>query len=200
MPAIKRESGEHRPTAAIASAGIASTAGIIREALRTIRRFRLRSTLILLVGMLGIGGVIVAVDYGSGGREKVLDQIRRMGTNVITVSPMQSRSVGGRARTGSIVTTLVGRDYTAIRREVSGIRQSSAIATGAFKLKEGDFSKDCTVVGCEPDYMPIRNWPLSDGQLFDESDERRLARVALLGISVARDLFGAESALGKRLL
>ena len=175
------------------------TNGIVKEALRTVWRFRLRSMLILLVSILGIAGVITSVDYGSSGRQRVFDQIRSLGTNVITVTSMQSRVVGGRARTGSIVTTLVDRDYTMIRRNVDHITRSSGLAAGSFKLKEGDFSKDCTVVGCEPDYMRIRSWPLKEGSLFDSSGERGMFRVAILGQTVASDLFGGASAIGQRL-
>ncbi|HKV40673.1 MAG TPA: ABC transporter permease [Blastocatellia bacterium] len=175
-------------------------AWILGESLRTVWRFRLRSGLILSISMLGIAGVIASVDYASGGREQVLDQIRRMGTNVLIVTAKQSRSVGGRARTGAAVTTLVQPDYVAIRRNVPEIRRSSALVTGTFRLKAGDFSKTCTIVGCEPDYARIRNWPVEEGFFFDESDERRLGRVAVLGRTVAKDLFGGASSIGKRLL
>jgi putative ABC transport system permease protein len=53
------------------------------------------------------------------------------------------------------------------------------------------------VVGCEPSYAQIKNWPLAKGSFFDQADERRAARVAVLGFNVARDLFGDESPFGK---
>jgi putative ABC transport system permease protein len=174
--------------------------GIVRESLRTVWRFRLRSILTIISAMLGVAGVVSSVNYAAAGREQVLEQIRKMGTNLITVTPLQNRSVGGRARTGSISTTLVDADYTAIRRAQSGIRRSSAISSGRFKLKAGEFSKDCSIIGCEPDYPAIKNWPVLEGAFFDSSDDRRLARVAVLGRTVARDLFGDDSSVGKHLL
>jgi putative ABC transport system permease protein len=163
-------------------------------------RFRLRSALTLFASLVGVAGVLSSVDYASGGRQQVLDQIRRMGTNVIIIVPRQSRAVGGRARTGTIATTLGEQDYTALRRELSNIRRSSALATGSFMLKEEDFAKSCQVVGCEPDYARIKNWPIARGSFFDSSDQRRLARVAAIGSTVARDLFGDEPPVGKRML
>jgi putative ABC transport system permease protein len=174
--------------------------GIIRISLRTVWRFRLRSGLTLLASLLGVAGVISSVDYASGGKQQVLDQIRKMGTNIITVAPKQSRSVGGRARTGTIAATLVEQDYSALRRELLNIKLSSALATGSFMLKQGDLAKSCQVIGCEPDYARIRNWTAGSGSFFDSSDERRLARVAAIGSTVARDLFWEEPAVGKRLL
>jgi len=174
--------------------------GIVREALRTVWRFRLRSTLTVTSALLGIAGVVCSVDYASGGREQVLNQIRRMGTNVITVTAQQSRSVGGRARTGAISTTLVDQDYRAIRRDQQGIRRSSAVSSGSFRLKAGEFSKSCAIIGCEPEYPLIKNWPVAEGAFFDSSDNRRQARVAVLGRTVAVEMFADESAVGRRML
>jgi putative ABC transport system permease protein len=167
--------------------------------LRTVWRFRLRSVLTLLSAMLGVSGVIASVNYAAGGRRQVLEQIRRMGTNVLIITPQLSRRVGGRARTGTLVTTLVDADYAAIRRNVSSIARASATASSGFLVKAGDLSKNAPVVGCEPDYFLIKNWDVMVGGVFDAADLRRSSRVALLGYTVAQDLFGEGSPLGERL-
>src|SRR5215472_10044041 len=169
---------------------------IALDGLRTLWRFRFRSALILLSAMLGVAGVILSVNFASGGRQQALNQIRRMGVNVLAVAPQPDRSVGGRARTGAIVQTLVDADYAAIRRQIPSIVRSSALATATFRLKAGDLSTTVAVVGCESDYVRIKNWPLAEGGFFDGRDARRAARVAVLGYTVARDLFGDESPVG----
>jgi putative ABC transport system permease protein len=169
------------------------------DALRILWRFRFRSSLILLSAMLGVAGVIISVDFASGGRQQALDQIKRMGTNVLVVTPQQDRSVGGRARTGASVQTLLDADYTAIRRQIPSVVRSSALAIATFRLKGSDLSTVVPVVGCEPEYVRIKNWPLAEGAFFDDRDAHRGARVAVLGYTVARDLFGDESAVGRRL-
>jgi putative ABC transport system permease protein len=123
-----------------------------------------------------------------------------MGTNVLIITPAQSRVVAGRARTGQPVTTLVERDYAAIRREALSRTRSSALVNASFWLKAGDLSKNAPVVGCEPDYFAIRNWSTVQGEAFDATQERTAARVVLLGYTVSRDLFGDNSPIGKRLL
>jgi len=62
--------------------------------------------LLIVASVTGTAGVIVSTGYAAGGRQKILDQFAQLGTNVIIVTPQQSRAVGGRARTGSVVTTL----------------------------------------------------------------------------------------------
>lgn len=173
---------------------------IILRALRLIRRYPLRSLLLMLSAALGVGGVVCSVNYGASGTQQILDQIRRMGTNVLIIAPTQSRAIGGRARTGNLVTTLVERDYRAIKNEILNRTHSSALVTQSFWIKAGDLSKNSVVVGCEPDYFAIKNWPVLLGDLFDSTQERNAARVAVLGRTVAIDLFGVSSPIGQHMM
>jgi putative ABC transport system permease protein len=166
---------------------------------RQLWRFRLRSSLVIGCPALGVAGVIISVDFAAGGRQQVLDQIRRMGTNIVMVTAQQDRSRAGRARTGSIVTTLREADYTAVRRDVADIVRSSPIVSTALRLKAGDFSKVSPVIGCEPAYFTIKSWPIDQGTAFDATDVRRSTRVALLGHTVASDLYGTNSPIDERL-
>ena len=171
----------------------------MRSSLRQIWRYRLRSVLVVSCAALGVAGAITSVNYASGGRAQVLEKIRRLGTNVIVVSAEQSRAEGGRARTGQIVTTLQEPDYLAIRREVDGIARSSALVSAGLRLKAGFNSKVSPVIGVEPDFFPIKSWTLAEGEFFGAEEVKRSSRVALIGHTVARDLFGDESPLGARL-
>ena len=170
------------------------------RALRLLLRYRLRSSLLMLSAALGVSGVVCSVNYGASGTKQILDQIRRMGTNVLIVTPAQSRAIAGRARTGSAVTTLVERDYAAIKKGVLVRTRSAALVNQSFWVKAGDLSKNAAVIGCEPDYFVIKDWRIAEGESFDAAQERTSARVALLGHTVAVDLFGASSPLGQRIL
>ena len=173
---------------------------VMSISLRVIWRFRLRSSLILLSAMLSVGGVVASVNYASGGRQQVLNQIRLLGTNVLIVTPQQSRTISGRARTGSIVTTLNEQDYALIGRDVPHLTRSSAVSTASFTLRAGDLSKNSSVVGCESDYIRVKNWKVEEGNFFSSAEDRRATRVAILGHTVAHDLFDNAPAVGARLL
>ena len=163
------------------------------------RRYRLRSALVILCAALGVAGAITAVNYASGGRQQVLEQIQRLGTNIIVVSAKQSRAVAGRERTGTIVTTLVEQDYQALQRELLGSLPSSAVVSAPLRLKAGFLSKVSPVIGVEPEYFRMKSWVLDKGMFFDDEDIRRSARVALLGHTVAADLFETDDPVGERL-
>jgi putative ABC transport system permease protein len=163
-------------------------------------RYRLRSALIMTSAALGVAGVVCPVNYGEGGARQLLDQVRSMGTNVLIITPVADKSVAGRARTGGLVTTLVDRDLLAIQRDVTGLTRSSGLVAGSFWIKAGDLSKNTAVIGCEPDYFDIKNWPAAAGLLFNQSQERSMGRVVVLGHTAALDLFGEESPVGRRLM
>jgi putative ABC transport system permease protein len=169
------------------------------RSLRLILRYPLRSGLLALSAAVGVSGVVCSVNYGAGGTQKVLDQIRRLGTNVLIITPAQSRSIAGRARTGAAVTTLVERDYVAIKRNVPARTHSSALVTQSFWTKAGNLSKNATIVGCEPEYFAAKDWSLVAGEIFDPAQERTAARVAVLGHTAALDLFGVSSLVGQRM-
>jgi putative ABC transport system permease protein len=170
------------------------------RSLRLILRYPLRSGLLALSAAVGVSGVVCSVNYGASGTQKVLDQIRRLGTNVLIITPAESRSIAGRARTGAAVTTLVERDYVGIKRNVLAGTRSSALATQSFWTKTGDLSNNTVVTGCEPDYFATKAWTVVAGELFDATQERIAARVAVLGHTVALDLFGATSPVGQRMM
>lgn len=162
-------------------------------------RYPSRSLLVMTCAALGVTGSIAAVNYASGGRQQVIDQVARLGTNVIVVSALQDRGSGGRARSGTIATTLREGDYRALRREVPAIARSSALVSAGLRLKAAGLSKVAPVVGCEPDFFRIKHWAVEQGEVFDDAQLRRAARVALLGATVAKDLFGEASPIGERL-
>ena len=170
------------------------------RALRILWRYPLRSGLLMLMAALGVVGVVCSVNYGAGGSQQILDQIRRIGTNVLIITPAESRAVAGRARSGGAVTTLIERDYADIRKTLLTRTRSSAVVTANFWIKAGDLSKNASVVGVEPDYFEIKNWQLADGELFEAASERTAARLTVLGHTAAVDLFGASSAVGQHVM
>lgn len=172
---------------------------IVRIAARNFLRYRLQAVLIAVATMSGTAGVIVSAGYAAGGRQKVFDQFSRLGTNVIIVSPQQSKSVGGRARTGALVTTLTASDYAAIQRLVPGIAKSSASVSAVLRLRAGDLTKNVSVIGCEPGYFDIKHWRTTRGAIFDDAADRQQTRTALLGVNVSRDLFGDDDPTGARI-
>jgi putative ABC transport system permease protein len=176
------------------------TAQIVCIALRHFRRSRLHAALAMVAAMAGTGGVVVCTGYAAGGRQKIFDQFRQMGTKLIVVTPQQSRSVAGRARTGGNVTTLREVDYRSLLRNVPEIAASSPTVSTVMRIRAGDLTKSTTIVGCAPEYFSMRNWDVRRGALFTSEDARGVRPVVLLGSTAARDLFGDADPTGRPVL
>lgn len=172
-----------------------------RLAARQLRRFPLRSAVLLATGALSAALVIASLNFAAAGRAELLQQLDAMGGDLLTITPALSRNVGGRARTGSAVTTLRSPDLAALLRQAPEISASAEVASGNFLAKAGDLSKNgAAVTGVEPAFFTLRRWPVDQGAIFDLVAERRAARVAVLGAVVARDLFGSASPVDRPLL
>jgi len=170
---------------------------ILQISIRNFLRFRLQAALIVIASMTGTAGVLVSAGYAASGRQKILDQFTRMGANVLVLTPQQSRSVGGRPRTGALITTLIPSDRRAIELSVSSLASSSPTVSAILRIRAGDLTKNTTVVGCEPGYFAIKHWTAGSGEIFDANVDRRQSRVALLGATAARDLFGGANPTGE---
>jgi putative ABC transport system permease protein len=173
---------------------------ILRIAMRNVLRFRLQTVLIAIAALSGTGGVIASTGYAAGGREIIISQFSRLGAKLLIITPLESRSTGGRARTGSLVTTLNESDYKAILQSVNGISGSSPTVAAVLRIRAGDLTKSVMVVGCDSDYFQIKNWSVVSGELFDSAADHRQVRVVLLGITVARDLFGIDDPTGRQVM
>jgi putative ABC transport system permease protein len=165
-----------------------------RIALRALARNKLRSFLTMLGIIIGVGAVIAMVAIGEGAKKRVQDQIASLGTNVLVVLP-GTVTLGG-ARTGSGGRqTLVAGDARAIMNEISLVSGASPVLRGVQQVIAGDQNWSTSVQGVAPEFQQIRNWSVSEGRFISDSDVESTAKIALIGQTVAKNLFGEESPL-----
>ncbi|HEX9143670.1 MAG TPA: ABC transporter permease [Candidatus Binatia bacterium] len=163
-----------------------------RIALRALARNKLRSFLTMLGIIIGVGAVIAMVAIGEGAKQRVQDQIASLGTNVLVVLP-GTLTLGG-ARTGSGgVQTLVDSDAKAIMREIPIVSAASPVLRSGQQVIAGDQNWSTSIQGVAPEFQQIRNWTVSEGRFISEADVESTAKVALIGKTVAQNLFGEES-------
>jgi putative ABC transport system permease protein len=168
----------------------------LRMALRALRRNKLRTLLTMLGIIIGVGAVIAMVAIGNGAKAQVEAQIASMGQNVILVLSGNVTRGGFSMGFGS-ASSLTREDYEAIRREVPGIVGVSPEVRTFAQIAAGNQNIYSQVLGVGEDYVDIRAWPLAEGINFTENDVRHAAKVALIGQTTARTLFGDEDPLGQ---
>ncbi len=170
----------------------------IKVAVAALRSNPLRSMLTTLGIIIGVGAVIVMVALGNGARQEVTRQIEALGTNVLMVFPGSSRVHGRHAGAGT-APALSEADMSAIRNDVPGVVAVSGSLATAAPVVYGNVNWTTSVIGVHPQYLQIRDWTLANGHGFTAQEARAGATVALLGQTVAQQLFPGLDPLGARI-
>src|SRR5215212_7593820 len=163
----------------------------IRSALSAIGANALRRLLTMLGIVIGVAAVIAMVAIGSGARNLVDKQIRSLGANLAIVTPGNVTQGGARLGAGA-ASTLTDEDAAAIKREIDGVVAAAPFVRGNAQAVAGGANWGTTVYGVDNDYFAAREWDVESGRGFDPDEIRRGEIVALLGRTVAKNLFGDQ--------
>ena len=165
-------------------------------ALRALRRNKLRSILTALGIIIGVGAVIAMVSIGNGAKSQVEAQVASLGQNVVTVFSGSFTSGGMRGGWGSAPTLSVD-DALAIAADVPNVVGVSPEVRDRNQILANGLNWNTQVLGESPDYPEIRSWKIAEGNVFSEQDVRSVAKVAVIGKTVADQLFPDGSAVGQ---
>ncbi|MCS0495038.1 MacB family efflux pump subunit [Ancylobacter sp. MQZ15Z-1] len=166
----------------------------VRMAFASMHNSIFRTALTLLGIVIGVASVITMLAVGDGGKERVLERIAQIGTNLLIVRPGARgiRSSGDNA-------TLLPEDADALR-VIPGISAISPERSGRFTLRFGSQDYFTSVTGTSADYLSARDWPMARGVMFTDADVRAYAPVIVLGQTVVDNLFGEDDPLGRYVL
>jgi len=159
------------------------------SALRALGTNWLRSVLTMLGIIIGVAAVITMIAIGGGAQQRIEEQMKSLGTNIMLVLPGAVTSSGVRlgAQTGQ---TLTEEDAIAIAADVPEVQAvAPSLRTGA-QVVAANANWSTAVMGTTADYMEVRDWPLASGRSFDETEVAGSAKVAVIGLTVAQQLFG----------
>ncbi|MDE0032150.1 MAG: ABC transporter permease [Deltaproteobacteria bacterium] len=168
----------------------------VRIALRAIRVNKLRSALTMLGVIIGVGAVIAMVAIGEGAKARVAKQMERLGSNRVSVyAGMVTR--GGRRVRGARITTLTEADARAIQADVPGVVRVAPHVRGSAQVVYGNKNWYSPFTGTTPDYLGIMNWGVESGSGFTDDDMLLNRKVALIGQTVGKELFGDDYPIGQ---
>jgi putative ABC transport system permease protein len=166
------------------------------EAMKSLRRNLVRTTLTILGLVVGIAAFICVVGVGRAGSAKVEEQLQKLGDNMIWVEA-GSRATNG-VRFGTRETkSLTVEDARAILAEIPGIARMSPNVDGHVQLIYGNQNWYSQYRGVGPEYFDIRRWEIQSGSIFTRDDVERDAPVCLLGQTVVDNLFANQDPVGK---
>lgn len=169
-----------------------------RTAFRNITRNRMRTLLTMLGIVIGVAAVIIMVSIGNGASADIQNRISSLGTNLLMVRPGNDSKQGVSTGAGSR-TSLNLSDIAFIREEASEIVAVSALVRYSGQVVSGQANWSTSVEGVHENYPQIRSWKLSTGDFFTERDIQASRKVAVLGKTVANELFGSIDPVGSRI-
>lgn len=174
------------------------TAQLVRHVLRAMARFKLRSGFLMLGSLVGVAALTLVVAVGEGAERKILATVRQLfGESSILVITRGGRLLGG-PRADAARLTLA--DLEAAARELPGIAAWDPQQGLSAPVRAGGASGTALVLGHSERFEGVWDRGVSRGETFDAAAVRGSARVALLGETVARELFGEEDPLGAEIL
>ena len=168
----------------------------LKIALAALRVNKLRSALTMLGIIIGVGAVIAMTAIGAGAQARVEDQIRSLGSNLIIVLPGNVTSGGVRMGSGAQL-TLSEDDAAALPREVPEIEVAAPQLRGGGQVVFGNSNWSTQILGVTPDYLVAREWEVASGRPMTGADVDGASKVALVGQTVARTLFGESDPVGE---
>src|SRR5512133_1109896 len=161
---------------------------------RSLRANKMRSFLTMLGIIIGVASVVTMIAVGAGAQAQVAEQIRSLGANVLMVLPGAARDGGARKESGSRH-TLTESDAAAIT-SLPEVQAAAPSIRGAQQIVRGAKNWNTTVNGTTTHYFAIRDWALAGGREFTPSEEQGGGKVALIGATVAKQLFQKEDPVG----
>jgi putative ABC transport system permease protein len=170
---------------------------LLKVAFKSLVKNRMRSLLTSLGVIIGVGAVIVMVGVGQGAQQDIEAQISSLGANMLMVYPQRSWSQG--VSQSGTQNRLTLDDVEAIRRQATLITAVSPEVRVGAQVIGGESNWNTTVRGVDPEYEEIRDWHIEDGAYFTDRDVRAKSKVAVLGKTVADNLFPSGDAVGAQI-
>ncbi|MCU4180771.1 ABC transporter permease [Bosea sp. BH3] len=169
----------------------------LRSALSAIGANALRSALTMLGIIIGVAAVIAMVAIGSGARERVTGQIKSLGANLAIIQSGNVTQGGVRLGAGAS-STLTDEDAAAILNEVEDVTAAAPVIVTRAQAVYAGTNWSTQITATDLDFFAAREWDIAEGRLFEPEELRKGEIVAVIGQTVARNLFGEENPLDQQ--
>ncbi len=168
----------------------------VKMAIVSLKINKMRSILTSLGIIIGVSAVIIMLAVGTGASEKVQKDMESMGSNILTIRSASAKSGGVRMGMGTRP-TLTTKDALAIKKNARGVSAVATVSTEAKQLTYSNQNWSTTVYGTDPEYFYIKNYEVDSGRGLIPEDNKNSAKIAVIGSTVAAELFGDLDPIGR---
>jgi putative ABC transport system permease protein len=174
------------------------TKALLSMATGSILKNKMRTMLTMLGIVIGVGAVIVMVAVGNGAQKQIEAQIKNLGTNLIVVTP-GSTAAGGASQGAQTFNRLTVADADRIRSDATMLSAVSPVIVTRTQIITGKGNWRTEIDGVSTDYLTIRDWGVTSGDLFTDDDVRTKRKVAVLGATIVKNLFPDSDPVGSQI-
>ncbi|MBI5138199.1 MAG: ABC transporter permease [Candidatus Vogelbacteria bacterium] len=173
---------------------------ILEETYSALSANKVRTGLTMLGIVIGISSVIAMISIGQGAKMSIQSSIESLGSNLLTIMPGIVQPGRGIVSAGRGSAQTLKNEDVSIVKNIDGVAAVSAELSRRFQVTASTGNNtNTTVNGVTPDFITVRNISMSNGSFFSDVDNRGYSRHAILGATVATDLFGEEDPIGKNI-
>lgn len=172
------------------------TRDLLRLAWGAVSAHRLRSGLTMLGILIGIASVILLTSIGEGTRTYLLNEFTQFGTNLLAVTPGNTRTTGMPGALIGTIRKLTVQDAEALAR-VSGVETVVPVSAGTARVERGERGRSVMLYGVTSEAPKVWKFGVRQGRFLPPLDPGRSAPVVVLGPKLKREIFGEENALGE---
>jgi putative ABC transport system permease protein len=174
------------------------TKSLLSMATGSILKNKMRTMLTMLGIVIGVGAVIVMVAVGNGAQKQIEAQISNLGTNLIVVTP-GSTAAGGASQGAQTFNRLTVADADKIKSDATLLSAVSPVIVTRTQVITGKGNWRTEINGVATDYLTIRDWGVTSGDLFTDDDVRAKRKVAVLGATIVKNLFPDSDPVGTQI-
>ena len=174
------------------------TKALLLMATGSILKNKMRTMITMLGIVIGVGAVIVMVAVGNGAQKQIEAQIKNLGTNLIVVTP-GSTAAGGASQGAQTFNRLTVADADKIKSDATLLSAVSPVIVTRTQVITGKGNWRTEIDGVSTDYLAIRDWGVTSGDLFTDDDVRTKRKVAVLGATIVKNLFPDSDPVGSQI-
>ena len=171
---------------------------LLKLAWQSILKNKMRTLLTMLGIVIGVGAVIVMVAVGQGAQTQIEASISSLGTNLIVISP-GSTAQGGASQGAGTFNRLSIADAEKLKIEGTTLAAVSPVIQTRMVVIGPAGNWRTSINGVSPDYFTIRDWVATSGESFTDADVKAARKIAVLGATVAKNLFPGVDAIGAQI-
>jgi putative ABC transport system permease protein len=167
-------------------------------ALLVLRRYRFRTSMMLLAMTLAVGSVVAFTALGEGARGFVQNEFSSLGGEMLVVLPGRKQTTGGAPPVmGTSARDVTLADVKALRERLRGAQSVVPLVAGKVEVSANARARDAMIIGSTAEYFSVREMKVMNGNILPEIDDNLAQPVCVIGSKLRDELFGNVQAVGE---